>query len=149
MLTVTELHRTASLLNRLLRGEMSAVDAFDICLDHAAPSHLPVLRTCRDAHAERSRMLSKHIRTLGELPNEGPGVWCAITATISSSAAMMTEDRIIDLLLEGEDHGKNEYKVILCDEGLDEETKVWVRDTLFTNQLFTHRLINELEPADR
>jgi len=141
----TNPEHTADLLNRLLRGEMSAVSAYDIALEKIEPTHTEALRTCRKSHDQRCKMLTDRVRACGGEPSEGPGVWGAVTDTLTTSAKMLGENRIIGILEEGEDHGNKEYTKALDDDKADAATLTWIRDRVFVDQLRTHNIMSSLQ----
>jgi len=137
--------KTADLLNRLLRGEMSAVSAYDIAIEKIEPAHSQALRTCRDSHAQRCEMLTDRVRDCGAEPSEGPGIWGAVTDTLTTGAKMLGEKRIIGILEEGEDHGNKEYSKALDDKEADAKTLNWISDNIFADQLRTHSAMSALQ----
>lgn len=134
---------TISALNRLLRGEMSAVNAYDIGIESVDAHPRNILRTCRNSHAHRCDMLRDRILLLGEEPAEGPGIWGTVTTALTNGAVAMGDDRVIALLEQGEDHGVAEYAKILRDEKVDENTYFWIGEVLSPEQMRTHRLMSE------
>lgn len=133
---------TISALNRLLRGEMSAVNAYDIGIESLDTPPCNVLRTCRNSHSQRCAMLRDRILLLGDEPADGPGIWGTVTTALTNGAVAMGDERVIALLEQGEDHGLSEYAKTLRDEAIDESTYLWISEVLHPEQLRTHRLMN-------
>lgn len=143
----TNPEKTADLLNRLLRGEMSAVSAYDMALEKIEPAHASALRTCRESHAQRCKLLTDRIRSCGAEPAEGPGLWGTVTDSLTAGAKLLGQKRILGILEEGEDHGNNEYSKALEDKEADTETVKWIRDRVFADQLRTHNSMSALQRA--
>jgi len=143
MATSTDTKKTASALNRLLRGEMSAVNAYDIGIEGMDALPTTVLRTCRDSHSQRCAMIRDRIVLLGDEPSDGPGVWGSVTHALTSTAAALGDQRVVALLEEGEDHGNKEYAKVLEDEDIDGSTALWIRGQLYPEQVRTHRLMSD------
>lgn len=143
----TDVKKTTETLNRLLRGEISAVDAYDIAMDSIDVGKRDVPMSCRESHALRCQLLRDRIRLLGDYPAETPGVWGAVTATLTSGATILGQSRIVALLEEGEDHGLKEYLEALEDPEVDHTTQTWIRDRLYADQLNTHRMMSDLQKS--
>lgn len=142
MATTTDTKKTASALNRLLRGEMSAVNAYDIAIESLDSLPCDVLRNCRDSHSQRCAIIRDRIVLLGDEPSDGTGAWGSVTSALTSTAAVLGDQRVVALLEEGEDHGNQEYAKVLDDDDIDGSTMLWIREQLYREQVRTHRLMS-------
>lgn len=134
---------TISALNRLLRGEMSAANAYEIAMESLDSHPRHVLRTCWNSHSQRCAMLRDRILLLGEEPADGPGIWGTVTTALTNGAAALGDERVIALLEQGEDHGNDEYGKILREATIDESTYLWLSEVLHPEQIRTHRLMSK------
>src|SRR5690606_22333303 len=63
-------------LNSFLRGELSAVETYDQCLEKIQnPQLSDTLRELRQSHHERARLLEEKVRQLGGEPSRESGPW--------------------------------------------------------------------------
>ena len=98
-------------LNDYLRGEISAVETYEIAIrktDHA--ELLSSLRKLRDDHDRRVAVLRNKIREFGGEPTDGSGVWGAFAAAIEQTANIFGDTLAMNALEEGEDHGLRQYE---------------------------------------
>ncbi|HEY0478393.1 MAG TPA: DUF2383 domain-containing protein [Kofleriaceae bacterium] len=99
-------------LNSFLRGEMSAVETYQMALDK-----LDKISTARDellvnlkSHQDRVLALQDAIIALGGTPAESSGPWGAFAKAVEGSAKVLGEKVAIAALEEGEDHGLKDYR---------------------------------------
>jgi hypothetical protein len=97
-------------LNECLRGELSAVETYDLAL--AAVNDLEaarVLRQLRDQHEQRVLKLREHIRSHGGQPVSGSGAWGLFAKLVQRGADLLGDRAVAAALEEGEDHGVRTY----------------------------------------
>jgi hypothetical protein len=99
-------------LNSFLRGEMSAVETYQMALDK-----LDATSTARDelllnlkSHQDRVLALQDAIVAAGGTPAKGSGPWGAFAKAVEGTAKIMGDKATIAALEEGEDHGLKDYK---------------------------------------
>jgi hypothetical protein len=99
-------------LNSFLRGEMSAVETYQMAL-----GKLDATSTARDellvnlkSHQDRVRALRDAIVAAGGQPAEGSGPWGAFAKMVEGAAKTLGEKAAVSALEEGEDHGLKDYK---------------------------------------
>lgn len=101
-------------LQKILRGELSALEAYDKVLtrtdNHLVFSELSQIRSEHELSVNRLRQL---IVNKGEPPEEGSGVWGQFVKTLIAGSAMISDEFIVKTLQEGEEHGLNEYRQFL------------------------------------
>ena len=116
---VTE--KTIDKMNEFLRGEVSAVETYDLALGKTKHTELvESLQQLRDDHAQRVALIRQQIRTWGGEPSEGSGVWGTFTKAVQAGADLLGDATAIAALEEGEDHGLRMYRDALNDTDLDD-----------------------------
>lgn len=135
---------SVSVLNSLLRGEISAVETYRQALEkvEAAPVRSQ-LQDCMQSHARRVDVLRQQIQSLGGEPSEGSGVWGAFAKAVEGGAKAFGEKAAIAALEEGEDHGRKEYREEL--DKLDDMTRAFVQSRLVPEQERTHNALSQLK----
>lgn len=121
-------------LNSFLRGEMSAVETYQMALDK-----LERTSTARDellanlkSHQDRVISLQEAILALGGTPAKSSGPWGSFAKAVEGTAKVLGEKAAIAALEEGEDHGLKDYR------GEREEL-----------DLETQRVVNQLLPMQQ
>lgn len=99
-------------LNSFLRGEMAAVETYQMALDK-----LDRTSTARDellvnlkSHQDRVIELQDAITALGGTPAESSGPWGVFAKAVEGTAKVLGDKAAIAALEEGEDHGLKEYR---------------------------------------
>jgi len=110
MASALDRKRTITALNDLLRGELSAVETYDMALplivdDHAA---LADLRACRSSHQDRVDLLRNAIVQAGGEPVDSSGAWGAFARAVEGSASTLGSSLAVKTLEKGEEHGLRE-----------------------------------------
>jgi uncharacterized protein (TIGR02284 family) len=131
-------------LNRLLRGEMSAVETYRMALDK-----LDRTSTARDellvnlkSHQDRVMSLQDAIVALGGTPVTSSGPWGTFAKMVEGTAKVLGDKAAIAALEEGEDHGLEEYKEDI--DELDPECRRIVKQML-PQQQQTHDRLSALK----
>lgn len=121
-------------LNKILRGEISAVEAYDQVIEkfQAEPeaAHLRDIRAEHEDSVERLRAL---VRTEGHQPSEASGVWGGIVASVIRAAKLTGNETSLKALLSGEEHGLKQYREAL-EMDLFPEEETAIRDILIPRQ---------------
>lgn len=99
-------------LNDFLRGEISAVETYQMALDKLEPAS-----TARDellvnlkSHQDRVMALQDAILAAGGTPAKGSGPWGTFAKIVEGTAKVFGEKAAVAALEEGEDHGLKDYK---------------------------------------
>jgi uncharacterized protein (TIGR02284 family) len=99
-------------LNSFLRGEISAVETYQMALDK-----LDKASTARDellvnlkSHQDRVMALQDTIVALGGTPAKSSGPWGTFAKIIEGTAKTLGDKAAVAALEEGEDHGLKDYK---------------------------------------
>jgi demethoxyubiquinone hydroxylase (CLK1/Coq7/Cat5 family) len=137
--------RSASIdkLNECLRGEISAVETYNLALKSLDRSQVAAgLRQLRDSHDQRVMMIRDRIRSLGDVPSESAGAWGAFATIVQRGADLLGDQTALAALEQGEDHGLNMYTAELDD--VDLMTRDFIHNDLLPMQRQTHDLCRSL-----
>lgn len=131
-------------LNSFLRGELSAVETYDQCLQKIENPQLgDTLRDLRRSHLERARLLEQKVAQLGGQPSKDTGAWGGFAKLVEGGATVFGEKAAIAALEEGEDHGRDDYKRDL--DELSADCQAFVRGQLMPEQQRTHDTLSRLK----
>jgi uncharacterized protein (TIGR02284 family) len=131
-------------LNGLLRGEISAVETYNVALKSLdSPELATTLQQCQTDHNTRVLQLRQKLASLGATPAESSGTWGAFARFMESTAAASGDKPSIDMLEEGEDHGLQAYRTEIdkCDDG---DIRIFIKD-LLPAQERTHEAMSTLK----
>src|SRR5437868_10241429 len=94
-------------LNKLLRGELSAVETYQMALDKLEKDSSArfEVETNMASHQNRAMMLRDAILAIGGEPAKGSGPWGIVAKAVEGGAQLFGEKAAIAALEEGEDHG--------------------------------------------
>jgi uncharacterized protein (TIGR02284 family) len=135
MLSVED--RTAG-LNRLIRGELSAIETYRQALDKMKDApEATELHTIMVEHRNAAQVLREHVKGHGGNPADGSGPWGAWAKFVEGTAKLFGNAAALKVLKEGEEHGAKEYESFLQDANADQECKDLVR-TQFLPQARSH-----------
>lgn len=116
-------------VGRLLRGEISAVEAYDQVMEKFRSD--PVAKRLRDFRSEHDRVAKfwrDEILARGYSPDEDSGPWGQVVFTIVGTAKLFGESSALQALKSGESHGLAEYKAILKRDDVPERIKKKLRE---------------------
>jgi uncharacterized protein (TIGR02284 family) len=131
-------------LNSFLRGELSAVETYQQCIDKMGnASIVSQLRVLQESHRRRADMLSQRIGMLGGKPADSSGVWGSFAKLVEGSAKVFGEAAAVSALEEGEDHGHDDYKRDL--DKLSPEQRRFVESQILPEQQRTHDELSRIE----
>jgi hypothetical protein len=132
-------------LNSYLRGEMSAVETYQMALDK-----IDQISTARDellvnlkSHQDRVIALREAIVAAGGTPAGSSGPWGAFAKAIEGTAKTLGEKAAVAALEEGEDHGLKDYKSEV--DTLDATCRQLVVNQLIPQQQQTHDRLSALK----
>jgi hypothetical protein len=132
-------------LNSFLRGEMSAVETYQMALDkidHISTARDELLVNLK-SHQDRVMMLRDAIIECGGTPVDGSGPWGTFAKVVEGGAKAFGEKAAVAALEEGEDHGLADYKRGIDD--LDPQTRSMVSTKLLPAQQQTHDRLSALK----
>ena len=97
--------------NQLLRGELSAIEAYDKAIDKFPhETHTPTLRRIRDEHGDTVTELRQSVISMGGVADTQSGAWGDFATAVQATANFFGDDSAVASLLQGEKHGKREYE---------------------------------------
>ncbi|HSS78996.1 MAG TPA: DUF2383 domain-containing protein [Thermoanaerobaculia bacterium] len=128
MPTTTAATTNLTLLNSLLRGEMSAIETYRQALEKAGtePGAADLHRFAKD-HRDAAAQLWQHVERYGGKPSEGSGAWGAWAKTVEGTAKLFGNAAALKALKEGEEHGLKDYQDALKDEDLADDCRALIR----------------------
>jgi len=131
-------------LNKFLRGEMSATETYEQCMDKIDDSAIErELRSLKTSHATRATMLRAKVNALGGDADDSAGIWGGFAKLVEGGAKLLGKSAAISALEEGEDHGLAMYRDNL--EDLTPTTQQFVRTELLPEQKRTHDALSRLQ----
>ena len=118
-------------LNRLLRGELSATETYQQALAKVGNEpRATELRRLHDEHRAAANELRQHIHQHGGKPDQGSGSWGAWAKTVEGAAKIFGNAAAVKALKEGEEHGVKDYEAALNDPDLPADCKDLIRNRL-------------------
>jgi len=136
--------RVVASLNKLLRGELSAVDSYTQALEKLRDSaFIPDLTECRRSHEERVALLRQQVVQFGGTPAEGSGPWGSFARVVAAGAKLFGEKAALGALEEGEDHGLKLYRGEI--DKLDATARDVVQRSLLPEQERTHQVMSAIK----
>jgi uncharacterized protein (TIGR02284 family) len=136
-------------LNRLLKGELSAVETYSQALEKVGgDTGGTALREIERQHREAVSILSEHITRFGGKPADGSGAWGAFASAVMGTAKLFGNQAAWEALQQGEEHGVNQYQDALDDEHLPEECRVLIETKLLPAQRRHVAALKSIQAAD-
>jgi hypothetical protein len=119
-------------LNRLLRGELAALETYEKAVAYfdARPPH--PLCTCLESHRHRAQVVRDRLDALGGIVATGSGAWGVFARSAEAVAAVLGHATILRALHEGEELGLADYRKAL--DALDEDSRALVERSLLPEQ---------------
>ena len=147
--TALDRKRTITALNDLLRGELSAVETYDMALpllgdDQAA---LADLRACRSSHQDRVDLLRNAVLQAGGEPVDSSGAWGAFARAAEGSASTLGSSLAVKTLEKGEEHGLREYEELL--PRLETEWRTMISKEALPEQRRTQNIVSSVHKLMR
>lgn len=122
-------------VDELIRGERSAIKSIDAVLGRIKDEQ---------ERQELSSLRSDHVRAVDTLKRfahsdlddhtESAGPWGAFTTAFAGGASLFGDKAALRALKVGEQHGLNEYREAIEDDGVNAELKSVIRSELLPNQ---------------
>jgi demethoxyubiquinone hydroxylase (CLK1/Coq7/Cat5 family) len=139
--------KTIEKMNEFLRGEVSAVETYDLALGKTKHTELVAsLQQLRDEHAHRIALIRQQIRAWNGEPSEGSGVWGTFAKAVQAGADLLGDATAIAALEEGEDHGLRMYRDALADTDIDDAAcKSFVSTVLLPAEQKSHDACRSLK----
>lgn len=116
-------------LNQILRGELSAVEAYEQALekidDGAEAKRLNEFLTFHKTYAEYWR---NQVESVTVKPDTSSGPWGYVVQAFVATAKLFGETSTLKALKAGEEHGVKEYQNLLEHPLVEEKDKRFIRD---------------------
>jgi len=118
-------------LNRLIRGELSAVETYRQALDKMKDApEATELHALMVEHRAAVQALREQVIHHGGTPSTNSGTWGTWAKFVEGAAQLFGSAAALKALKEGEEHGIQEYERFLEDESADHDCKELVRTQL-------------------
>ena len=116
-MSTTTTQECISTCNRLLRGEISAVETYGQAIEKfAGEPEVAVLRRIRDDHRESVSKLKANIMSMGGNPDTDSGAWGTFAKGVEGAAKFFGERSAVAALREGEEFGIGLYDAAMEDD---------------------------------
>jgi demethoxyubiquinone hydroxylase (CLK1/Coq7/Cat5 family) len=111
-------------LNRLLRGELAAVETYQQALARVGNEPgAAELRQIETEHREAAELLRSQVVQRGGKPAADSGAWGTWARAVEGAASLFGNAAALRTLREGEEHGVSSYESALQEPALDAECK--------------------------
>ncbi len=115
--------------SRLLRGELSAVEAYDqVMQKFEADPAAKRLQSFRNEHSRAAQFWRDELLARGLAPDEDSGPWGQVVFAIVGTAKLFGEASALQALKSGENHGLSEYRAFLRRDDVPERLKMKMRE---------------------
>jgi hypothetical protein len=135
---MTPQEESNEIYNELLRGEISAIEAYSMVIhkfsDFAADD---ALTRIRNAHQQSAAALRKLIKHSGSDPATNSGIWGGFVKALEGTAGLFGESPALMILQKGELHGISQYNEALSNAHVSDEAKELIR-TIMLPPLDSH-----------
>lgn len=126
------------ILQKLLRGELSAIEAYDQVIEKFGDEKYRVvelLKSLVQDHEEAAFDLKQILRNEGVEPESDSGAWGSVVQAVITSAGLFGEAGALRTLKRGEEHGLEQYK-----DALEDDQVVHSRDYIRFRSIPTQQL---------
>ena len=118
-------------LNKLLRGELSAVETYDQAIGKFENKPgANDLRRIREEHNRAAGEIRNRVAQFGGKPSESSGAWGTFATAVTGAAKAMGPETVLAALKKGEEHGISEYEEALNNKDVNAECKELFRSDL-------------------
>ena len=122
-------------LNEILRGELSAVEAYEQVLEKVHHyTEAQRLIEFHDDHEKACRYWEEQIYKQGDLPTQTSSIWGAVVEAFVGVSKILGEHQALAALKDGEEHGLYTYRKMLDSDQLNDVQKIMIRDYFIPNQ---------------
>jgi hypothetical protein len=122
-------------VDELIRGEIAAVESFDAVINKVKDtSEATQLSQLRQDHMKAVENLKQFASgdVEGKIDTSGP--WGTFTTAFAGGASFFGDKAAINALKIGEQHGLDEYREALADDGVRPEVRQLIESQLIPNQ---------------
>mgnify|MGYP000158458199 CR=1 FL=1 len=136
---------TISTLNRLLRGERSAVATYIQAQEHLKGQYAADIEANRACHQGRVDALIDRISDLGGQPSTEGGAWVGFTKVVENAASLLGTGAVIAALEQGEDIGLDSYRTPMTE--LDQVSRQMIDSDILPAQERTHHRMSMIKKS--
>ena len=136
MTTNTSKKQCAKACNKLLRGELSAIETYKQALEKFShEDRASLLRSLLVEHEKAAASLRENVRVMGESPEKSSGLWGEFAKLAEGAAHLFGDKAAVSALIHGEEKGRDQYREALIDEDVLPECREMIRRSLLPRQL--------------
>lgn len=136
--------RSAEKLSECLRGELAAVETYELALRHVNhEAARETLESILRSHQRRAELIHDKMSRAGLPVPASSGVWGALAKAVQAGADLLSLNAAVAALEAGEDRGFRVYTSDLDD--CDHDTRYFIATTLLPEQRRTHDLCRSLK----
>ena len=101
-------------LNKVLRGEISAVEAYAQVMDRfATEPEIHRLLAIKEEHEDSVKSLRAMVANEGAVPSEDSGLWGTIVKGVVATGKLFGNTSALNAIKQGEEHGLRQYKDLM------------------------------------
>ncbi len=136
--------RIVESLNKVLRGELSAVSAYEQVIEKFKDEpEIYRLTAIQEEHMDSVKSLRSMIANEGAFPDDEPGLWGTVVKAVVGAGKLIGNTSALSALKQGEDHGLRQYED-LANENLNSEDLRVIRSKLIPRQEKHIALLDQL-----
>lgn len=127
----------AKFADKILRGELSAIEAYDHVIEAAIKdpeAPITTLAQIRNEHQRSCESLRQLVEKKGELPSDDSGTWGTVVNALIGVRSFFGPTAALRTLRTGEEHGLKLYQDAL-DLDLSDRERGVIRDVLIPRQV--------------
>lgn len=122
-------------LERILRGEISAVEAYKQVLEkYATYENANSLKRIQAEHEKAVEFWKNQLRSQESYVEDSSGPWGAVVETFVGAAKLLGDGPTLRALKEGEEHGLKEYKELIENNNINFESESFIKNICLDQQ---------------
>ena len=128
---ITPSMRKTEALNQILRGERSAVEAYEQVLEKISEEPERIrLEEFLTTHRKNVEYWERQVMAEAMKPDDSSGPWGYIVQAFVGTAKLFGNTATLSALKQGEEHGLNEYQTLIENPEIDVVDKRYVRNVI-------------------
>lgn len=109
--TSENIGKCIEICNKMLRGERSAVETYDMAIEKfSADPATATLTQIRNEHVESVNDLERSIREMNAVPDQDSGTWGSFAKLVQGTAQLFGDGSAVASLKQGEEKGRSDYE---------------------------------------
>jgi hypothetical protein len=144
----TAVEQEVKALNKLLRGELSAIETYQMVIDKLAgdPS-LDKLRALQDEHRKSAEELRSHLKTHDAATSDSSGAWGDFVKALEGAATHLGRMATLLILRQGEETGLEAYEGALYSLDLNADCRPMLTELSSRQREHLHTFDSILQEA--